>query len=318
MELVSGFVLVLVFGCVAALVFAVGSHTENRQTKQRLSRLSDNYDFDPAESGASAEEQGGVFGIVESLFGRFAARVAPEAEAEDEPKDSATRRRLIEAGYRRPSAIVIYSGLRFLLAIILPMVVISMAPMWNLDRLQLFTILGAAVVAGRMIPSQWVDRQRGIRQHKIIIGLPDALDLMVVCVEAGLGIMASLSRIGEESKRTNPILSEEFELVILEARAGKSTTEALRSFATRSGVSDVSSLVAMLVQTERFGTSLADTLRVQADSLRVMRMQRAEELAGKAPLKMMFPTLLIFAATLLVTLGPGLLQLMAFFEEIDR
>jgi tight adherence protein C len=315
MELVSGLVLVLVFGCVAALVFAAGSHTENRQTKQRLSRLSDTYDFDPAESSTSAEEQGGAFGIVESLFGRFAGRVAREAE--DEPKDTATRRRLIEAGYRRPSAIVIYSGLRVLLAIILPMVVISMSPMWNLDRLQLFAILGAAVGAGRVIPSYWVDRQRGIRQRKIILGLPDALDLMVVCVEAGLGIMASLSRIGEESKRTNPILSEEFGLVVLEARAGKSTTEALRSFAIRSGVSDVSSLVAMLVQTERFGTSLADTLRVQADSLRVMRMLRAEEMAGKAPLKMMFPTLLIFAATLLVTLGPGMLQLMTFFEDID-
>ena len=104
---------------------------------------------------------------------------------------------------------------------------------------------------------------------QIILGLPDALDLMVVCVEAGLGIQASLSRIAKAFKQNNPILSTEFELVTLETRAGKSPTDALRSLAVRSGVTDVASLVAMLVQTERFGTSLADTLRVQADSMRV-------------------------------------------------
>ena len=101
----------------------------------------------------------------------------------------------------------------------------------------------------------------------------------------------------------------------LEARAGKSSTEALRSLAERTGVSEVNSLVAMLVQTERFGTSVADTLRVFADSMRVQRMLRAEEQAGKAPLKMLFPTLIIFVATLIVTLGPGLMQMFAFFGE---
>ena len=147
----------------------------------------------------------------------------------------------------------------------------------------------------------------------MILGLPDALDMMVVCVEAGLGINASLSRIASEFARANPILSAEFELVTLEIRAGKSSTQALRSLAERTGVSEVSSLVAMLVQTERFGTSLADTLRVQADALRVQRLQRAEELAAIAPLKMLVPTVIIFVATLLVTIGPGMLQLFEFF-----
>ena len=118
-----------------------------------------------------------------------------------------------------------------------------------------------------------------------------------------------------EFARSHTILAAEFELVTLEIRAGKSTTEALRALGTRTGVEEVSSLVAMLVQTERFGTSLADTLRVHAESLRVQRTQRAEEQAGKAPLKMMFPTLLIFAATLMVTLGPGFLQLAAMFGD---
>jgi tight adherence protein C len=164
-------------------------------------------------------------------------------------------------------------------------------------------------------PSYWLDRARSKRQMSIILGLPDALDLMVVCVEAGLGINASLARVAREFHRSNPILSAEFELVTLEIRAGKSSTDALRALSERTGVSEVASLVAMLVQTERFGTSVADTLRVHADSLRVQRLLRAEEQAGKAPLKMMFPTLIIFIATLIVTIGPGLMQMFSFFGE---
>jgi tight adherence protein C len=185
--------------------------------------------------------------------------------------------------------------------------------MLGVDELQFMALLAVSVVVGFFGPSYWVDRKRVARQDEIIRGLPDALDLMVVCVEAGLGSNASLDRIAREFKRTNPILSAEFALVTLEIRAGKSGTEALRGLALRSGVAEVASLVAMLAQTERFGTNLADTLRVHADCLRVQRMQRAEEQAGKAPLKMMFPTLIIFAATLLVTLGPGMMKLMGFF-----
>lgn len=308
MELVSA----LVFGCVAGLVLAIGSLIKRKSTHKRLVRLSTGFTAEALESDSAehGREQRSP-GVMAGLLKRFAGWLSPPATRADSP----VRSRLIEAGYRRPSAVAIYSSLRILLSLSLPLVVLAFAPLWELDRLQLFTVLAGAVVAGRVIPSHWVDRKRAQRQRYIILGLPDALDLMVVCVEAGLGIQASLARISREMARTNPILSAEFELVTLEARAGKSTTEALRSMAVRSGVSEVSSLVAMLVQTERFGTSLADTLRIQADSLRVQRMQRAEEIAGKAPLKMMFPTLLIFAATLLVTLGPGLLQLLGFFAE---
>jgi tight adherence protein C len=223
------------------------------------------------------------------------------------------RRRLVEAGYRRPSAVTVYLGSRIALAVILPMIFLISSPMWNVDELQFLSLIAVSIAVGFFGPSHWIDRKRRARQEQIIRGLPDALDLMVVCVEAGLGSNASLDRISREFKRTNPILSTEFALVTLEIRAGKSGTEALRGLALRSGVAEVASLVAMLAQTERFGTNLADTLRVHADSLRVQRMQRAEEQAGKAPLKMMFPTLIIFAATLLVTLGPGMMQMMAFF-----
>jgi tight adherence protein C len=301
----------LVFGCVAALVFAAGSLAKKKPTKERLARLSTDHAGGVAVAVSADDSWNAAAGAMARLLGRASAWFV----AEPKPEDGPLRRRLIEAGYRKPSAAVIYTSTRIVLSLAVPLSVLSFAPVWSMERLQLFTVLVAAVVAGRVFPSQWLDHKRAARQRQIILGLPDALDLMVVCVEAGLGIQASLARIGREFRRTNPILSSEFELVTLEARAGKSNTEALRSMAERSGVIEVSSLVAMLVQTERFGTSLADTLRIQADGLRVQRMLRAEEMAGKAPLKMMFPTLLIFAATLLITLGPGLLQLLGFFAD---
>jgi tight adherence protein C len=302
---------ILVFFSIMTLVLALGALTAGRPIRDRLDRLAGELAPGQLETdGSDALSDGSP-----SRFFLWLGKVLNVNPTSSEEQNGNARARLIEAGYRRPSAILFYTASRVFLALLLPLVVLALSPLWNLDYSQLLTLLGASVATGLLAPSHFVDRRRAARQMEIILGLPDALDLMVVCVEAGLGIQASLSRIAKEFKHTNPILSVEFELVTLEARAGKSTTEALRSLALRSGVTDVASLVAMLVQTERFGTSLADTLRVQADAMRVARMQRAEEQAGKAPLKMMFPTLIIFAATLLVTLGPGLMQLMSFFAK---
>jgi len=304
---------ILVFFSIATLILALGALTAGRPIRERLDRLAAG--LDPGQ--AEVEAQASLADKTPSRFAVWLGKVLAASPAAPGEQSESVRQRLIQAGYRRPSAIMAYTVSRIVLALIFPLVALGLSPLWDLDHQQLLTVLAAAVVAGLMAPSYFIDRRRKARQMQIILGLPDALDLMVVCVEAGLGIQASLARIAKEFKRTNPILSTEFELVTLETRAGKSTTQALRSLALRSGVTDVASLVAMLVQTERFGTSLADTLRVQADSMRVARMQRAEEQAGKAPLKMMFPTLVIFAATLLVTLGPGMMQLMDFFTK-DR
>jgi tight adherence protein C len=133
---------------------------------------------------------------------------------------------------------------------------------------------------------------------------------MVVCVEAGFGINQSLAQVADEFQSRCPIVSGEFTLVVQETRAGKSTTEALRSLADRTGVSDISSLVALLVQTERFGTSLANALRVHADAMRIVRMQHAEERAQKATLKLILPSAMIFGALLLIFLAPGAYMMM--------
>ena len=156
-----------------------------------------------------------------------------------------------------------------------------------------------------VLPSMFLGNRIKARQYAITRTLPDALDLMVVCVEAGFGINQSLAQVAEEFQSRCPIVSEEFSLVVQETRAGKSTTVALRSLADRTGVSDISSLVALLVQTERFGTSLANALRVHADAMRIIRMQHAEERAQKATLKLILPSTMIFVALLLIFLAPG-------------
>ncbi len=299
----------LIFFSVAALVLSVGALRSARPVRSRLARL--------ADGSTTQIEAAEELGVLDHSEGGWLARLlAPLA---GKARDSATahpiRLRLVRAGFRRESAVVIFTGLRIVLALALPVLFLLSPAVWNLSELQLLMVLCGASGIGFMLPGYFVNRRTKARQKEMVNGLPDALDLMVVCVEAGLGINASLNRVAQEFAVAKPVLAAEFELVTLEIRAGKSSTEALKSLSERTGVSEVSSLVAMLVQTERFGTSLADTLRVHADAMRVQRLQRAEELAAKAPLKMLFPTVLIFAATLIVTIGPGIVQMISFFRD---
>src|SRR6185369_12439875 len=149
--------------------------------------------------------------------------------------------------------------------------------------------------------------------------LPDALDLMVVCVEAGLGLNAALNRVGQEMDLVEPALAEELAMTNREIRAGRARDEALRNLGNRTGVDDLKSLVAMLVQTDRFGTSIADSLRVFADSMRTKRRQRAEELVAKAAIKLIFPLLLcIFPALFIVLMGPALIRIWDLFNAVGQ
>jgi tight adherence protein C len=299
----------LIFFSVAALVLSFGSLRNARPVRSRLARLADG-----STTQIEASEELGV--LDHSGRGWLARLLAPLAgKARDSAAAHPIRLRLVRAGYRRESAVVIFTGLRIVLALALPFLFLLSPAVWNLTELQLLMVLCGTSGLGFLLPRYFVTRRTRARQKEMVNGLPDALDLMVVCVEAGLGINASLNRVAQEFAVSKPVLAAEFELVTLEIRAGKSSTEALKSLSERTGVSEVSSLVAMLVQTERFGTSLADTLRVHADAMRIQRLQRAEELAAKAPLKMLFPTVLIFAATLIVTIGPGIVQMIAFFRD---
>ncbi len=302
--------ILLIVAAAAALLFGVWGLLKRTPAQRRLFRLADGSRVPiDGERGTSLARD------PHSRLAHLLAPLAGKAARDAAPTVFPIRRRLVEAGYRQPSALAIYMGSRALFALLLPLVSLLVPTTWTLDEKQMLLLMGVASFLGLMAPSAWVSRKRRLRQESIVLGLPDALDLMVVCVEAGLGINASFARIAQEMTGNHPMLSAEFQLVTLEVRAGKSSIEALRSLAERTGLSEVSSLAAMLIQTERFGTNLADTLRVHADAMRSDRLLRAEEKAAVAPLRMLFPTALIFAATLLVTLGPAAIQLFGFFAD---
>jgi tight adherence protein C len=298
---------VLVFACIVAGVAGVAVLTGPRRAAQRLTRLGGTADASAGdqESLIVSDQSNAALRALQAL-GRRSARTG---------ETGPLRKRLVHAGYRHPAAVTIYFGLRLVLAIGLPFLVLSLPISWGLPRLQLVILLCLLGAAGMVGPSVWLDLRRHKRQGEIRRTLPDALDLMVVCVEAGYGINQSLARVTEEFAKRSPELSSELGLAVAETRAGKGLEGALRSLSERTGVDDVSSLVALLVQTERFGTSVANALRVHADAMRVRRMQRAEERAQKAPLKLIFPSTLIFAALMLVFLAPSLYRFMAAFPD---
>ena len=213
------------------------------------------------------------------------------------------KERLIYAGYRGSEALTVFFGIRLGLAIVLFLLGSSVVPKASL----MIGLAGAAF--GYLLPSMALGRLAKRRQHRIRLSLPDALDLLVVSVEAGLGLDQAIQRVGDELAFAHPELSGEMRMINLELRAGKGRSEALRNLAERTGVDDLSSLAAMLIQTDKFGTSVARSLRVHSETLRTKRRQRAEEAAAKTGVKMVFPLVFcIFPAIWVVTIGPAAIK----------
>ena len=214
------------------------------------------------------------------------------------------KERLIFAGYRGSEALTVFFGIRLALAIAL--FLLGTSPFIPKSGL-IAGLAGAAL--GYLLPSMGLARLAKRRQHRIRLSLPDALDLLVVSVEAGLGLDQAIQRVGEELAFAHPELSGEMRLINLELRAGKGRADALRNLAERTGVDDLSSLAAMLIQTDKFGTSVARSLRVHSETLRTKRRQRAEEAAAKTGVKMVFPLVFcIFPAIWVVTIGPAAIK----------
>ena len=217
---------------------------------------------------------------------------------------SRTRQWLIQAGYREPRHLTVYVGSRVavaLLGVALAVVITGVS-----SPLLLIGVMGF----GFFLPRFILKRMIRDRQQRIRLALPDALDLTVICVEAGLALDQAMMRVGEDLHHAHPELSNEFHMVNLEMRAGKPRAEALRNLVGRTGVDDIRSLVGTLVQTDRFGTSVAQALRVHSDSLRTERRQRAEEQAAKTTIKMVIPLVLfVLPSIIFVTLGPAVIQL---------
>ncbi len=239
---------------------------------------------------------------------------APGAERKAEPR---IQKLLTYAGYRRENALRIYRGAKIFLAMVFFFLYIPIG-VWLGQSSAGILLLGAIVaIVGYIVPDYWLRYAAQRRQKNIVRHLPDALDLMVVCVEAGLGLDAALARVAGEMSLASAPLSSEFMQVTQETKAGKPRAQALRDLTVRTGVEDLSSLVAMLVQTDRLGTSVAQALRVHADSVRTRRRQRAEEAAAKTTVKLVFPLVLcIFPALLVVLLGPAVIQIIRAVAQV--
>jgi len=223
---------------------------------------------------------------------------------------SVTQQRLIRAGYRKDSAVKFLYGAKVLVPLTFCLIVAAIAPADS------FFIYLAALGVGFLLPDFWLGRRISIRQRRIRLGLPDVLDLLVICVEAGLSMDQATVRTADELSIAHPALSDELGIVVLEQRAGRPRADAWKHFAERTGVDSVRNLVSILVQSEQFGTSIAKTLRVHSETLRTQRRQAAEEQAAKTTIKLVFPLVLfIFPSLFVVTLGPAIIIMSDSFQK---
>jgi tight adherence protein C len=234
-------------------------------------------------------------------------RLVPRSQSEL----SVVQRRLVRAGYRSDTAVKFFYGAKILVPLSLCLIVATT----GLSHFGGFFIYALALGLGFLGPDFWLGRQIASRQAKLRRGLPDVLDLMVICIEAGQSLDQATVRTAEELRTAQPAISDELGVVVLEQRAGRARTDAWRQFAERSGVDTVRNLVSVLVQSEKFGTSVAKTLRVHADTLRTQRRQKVEEQAAKTSVKLVFPLVFfIFPSLFVVTLGPACIVIVESFK----
>lgn len=248
------------------------------------------------------------------FVGPLAKYVVPKASAE---RDS-TLTHLVQAGFRSPQALRNFYGIKAMLAIALPLILLvgtRWMPELSTNNIIFVVVLGAFV--GVRLPDRVLEYQRQRRIKRLRNGLPDALDLLVVCVESGLGLAPAIERVARELEFSHTELAQELALVNAEIRAGVERQVALRNLAGRSGVDDINGLVGLLVQTIRFGTSVAEALRVYSEEFRDKRMQKAEEQAAKIGTKMIFPLVLcLFPSFFIVAVGPAILRIIAAFKQM--
>ena len=291
--------LLLVFLAASAAVYAVMLMFEQPPEARRLEAV--------AQGTHPAHPVSGSGGWLRRALVPVAKLSLPEQNWEASP----LRIRFLNAGLRGAHAPLVFFAMKTLLTFAVPGVFLFYAQASGAEvPAQAFLVLFVLLAAiGYYLPNVVLARLVARRQRELFNVFPDALDLMRVCVEAGLGLDAAIARVGDELRLQSEALYEELHLVSLELRAGASRERALRNLALRMGLEDVDALVAMLVQADRFGTSISESLRVHSDSLRVKRRQRAEEAAAKVPVKMLFPLVFcILPALFVVLLGPAVIS----------
>lgn len=296
-------ILLSTFVCIAFIVMAIYwlLFRPVSATAQRLSEL------DEPRSGAVAQS------IEPNPMESLAARVAEPLNKLVPPSAADAKklhRELMQAGYRSPSAPAVYRVTQLASMLFFPAVVILLFSFTARPVSDALLVSLFAFGIGFLLPRFVLSRMIAGRKLRITWGLADALDLMVITMEAGLGLNAAMLKVCEELKTVHPDISKEFELANLEIRVGRERSEALRNLADRTGVEDLNSLVGMLIQADRFGTSIARAVRVYSDSLRTKRRQRAEQAAQKAAFKLLLPLgALLFPTMFIIILGPALLNI---------
>jgi tight adherence protein C len=239
---------------------------------------------------------------LESIVKPF-QNVLPRSVAEA----SVVQKRLIRAGYRDSSAVNIFYAAK----VMVPIALTVLATVSGMYQIGPFFIYACAGGLGFLVPDFWLGNRIKNRQRKIRLGLPEALDLMVICTEAGLGLDQAIHRVADELKVSQPEIKDEFALVNLEQKAGRPRDEALKNLAERCDLDTVRALTTTLIQSDTFGTSIAKTLRVYSDTLRTQRRQQAEEMAAKTTVKLVFPLVIfIFPSIFVVAMGPSAITLM--------
>jgi tight adherence protein C len=290
----------------AAAVFAVaGADSLRRQDalRQRLGSRNSGSDVSGDRSLVYGETDWSWLRSLEPIYRPFTPSGSEVA--------TDVRRRLTEAGMRNPHAVEVFFALRILLSLALGIgaIVLLSLLFTKLKVLPLMALAFGAASIGYLLPGYVVTRRANTRKRLITEGFPDALDMLLVCVEAGLSLEAAIQRVGQEIRAAHPVISDEFQLVGNEMLAGKGRHDALRSLGARTGVADVNGLASLLIQSDQFGTSVARALRVHAAEMRTTRILRAEERAHKIPVKLAFPLMFgLIPVVLIVTLAPGIIR----------
>ena len=267
-----------------------------------------------ADSGPEKRADGRLLLMIQTIAGPVAAWVLPTTEVER----SRVSKQLTYAGFRQPDALQAFYAIKVALMLVIPALVL-VALQWfpAVSTAKVFGYLSLGVGFGLIAPSSVLERLMERRLRTLRQGFPDALDLLVVCVESGLGLSMAIQRVADEIGVSHPELARELALVNAEIRAGVDRTLALRNLADRTGLNDIRGLVSLLVQTMRFGTSVGDALRVYSEEFRDRRMQKAEEEAATIATKLIFPLVLcLFPSFFVVAIGPAVLRLITVFSQL--
>ncbi|MEW5801474.1 MAG: type II secretion system F family protein [bacterium] len=260
---------------------------------------------------------GAVISWTKLYLTKVMSKLGNKLKPKNEGELSSAQTKLLRAGYRNRNAAIIFFGVKGFFVILFPSILLLRFFVFRPSSVSRFTfLLLLSTVISLYLPQLWLYVRISRRKERITEGFPDTLDLLVVCVEAGMGLDAAINRVADEMKLVNNVISEELQMLNLELRAGKPRLDALRSLAFRTDLDDVKSLVTLLIQADRFGTSVAQALRIQSDSMRTKRYQKAEEKAAQLSVKLLFPLIFcIFPSLFIIILGPAVIRLLEIYHR---